>query len=274
MKRGSLLSCMLLCVHLVFAQTEIEKKIREEMWEKPAAEFKSTQVPEKWKNESAVLLALQREYISDYSTRLRGLSAAKIFVQKLNIHFRIKVLDKAAVEDFSEISFNNKTVKANLFGKASEYRVIGIKVIKPNGSEKEVDLKAAVRTDAGSSKELKIAVPNLEPGDILDYFLAIRDEDISMPEFGDEETLEGKYPIVSQTLSFRVHRLLQFQAASLHGAPTFKTSTDSEGTSYIIRDQMRDKSPDIPWNYAYRTAPQFRYMIRKAGDKPDRKSVV
>jgi hypothetical protein len=262
---------MLFCIHFIFAQTETEKKIREEMWERPAPEFKTTQVPEKWKNESAVLLALQREYISDYSTRLRGLSAAKIFVQKLNMHFRIKVLDKAAVEDFSEISFNNKTVKTNLFGKASEYRVIGIKVIKPNGTEKEVDLKAAVKTDAGSSKELKIAVPGLESGDILDYFISIRDEDMSMPEFGDEETLDGKYPIVAQSLSFRVHRLLQFQAASLYGAPAFKTLTDSEGTSYILRDLMREKSPDIPWNYVYRTAPQFRYMIRKAGEKPDLK---
>src|SRR5687767_10549349 len=137
MKRNVLLLIsMLLCIHVVFAQTEAEKKIREEMWERPAPEFKSTQVPEKWKNESAVLLALQREYISDYATKLRGLSPTKVFVQKLNIHFRIKVLDKAAVEDFSEIEFNNRTVKTNLFGKASEYRVIGIKVIKPNATEK------------------------------------------------------------------------------------------------------------------------------------------
>ena len=262
---------ILFCVHLVTAQTEVEKKIREEMWERPAPEFKTTQVPEKWKNESAVLLALQREYISDYNTKLRGISPTKVFVQKLSLHFRIKVQDKAAVEDFSEIEFNNKSVKTNLFGKASEYRVIGIKVIKPNATEKEVDLKAAVKTDAGSSSELKIAVPNLEPGDILDYFIAIRDEDLSISEFGDEETLEGKYPIVSQTLRYRIHRLLNFHAASLYGAPSFKTSAEGEGTSYILRDQMREKSPDILWNYAYRTSPQIRYMIRKGDDKPDMK---
>ena len=272
MKRNFLsLISMLFCVHFLSAQTEAEKKIKEEMWERPAPEFKSTQVPEKWKNESAVLLALQREYISDYGTKMRGISPTKVFVQKLNLHFRIKVLDKAAVEDFSEIEFNDRTVKTNLFGKASEYRVIGIKVIKPNATEKEVDLKKAVKTDAGSSSELKIAVPNLEPGDILDYFIAIRDEDLSLSEFGDEETLEGKYPIVSQTLSFRVHRLLNFNAASLYGAPSFKTSTEGEGTNYILRDQMREKSPDIPWNYVYRTAPQIRYMIRKGDEKPDMK---
>ena len=272
MKKETLsLISILFCVHLVTAQTEVEKKIREEMWERPAPEFKTTQVPEKWKNESAVLLALQREYISDYNTRMRGISPTKVFVQKLSLHFRIKVQDKAAVEDFSEIEFNNKSVKTNLFGKASEYRVIGIKVIKPNATEKEVDLKAAVKADAGSNSDLKIAVPNLEPGDILDYFIAIRDEDLSISEFGDEETLEGKYPIVSQTLSYRIHRLLNFHAASLYGAPSFKTSDEGEGTSYILRDKMREKAPDIIWNYAYRTSPQIRYMIRKGDDKPDMK---
>ena len=258
-------------VQFAHAQTEAEKKIREEMWEKPHPEFKATQVPDKWKNESAVMLALHREYVSDFTTRMRGLSPVKLFVQKLNFHFRIKVLDKAAVEDFSELEFNNKTIKTNLFGKASEYRVVGIKVVKPNGSEKEVDLKHAVRADAGSGNELKIAVPNLEPGDIVDYFIAIRDEDMSVSEFGDEETLEGKYPIVSQTLSFRVHRRLHFSAASLYGAPSFKSSLEGEATTYILRDQMRDKSPDIPWNYVYRTAPQYRYFIRQEEDKPDLK---
>lgn len=262
---------LLLSIQVVTAQTEAEKKIREEMWEKPQPEFKATQVPDQWKNESAVLLALHREYVSDFTTRMRGLSPVKLFVQKLNYHFRIKVLDKAAVEDFSELEFNNKTVKTNLFGKASEYRVIGIKVVKPNGSEKEVNLKDAVRADAGSGSDLKIAVPNLEPGDIVDYFIAVRDEDMSVSEFGDEETLEGKYPIVSQTLSFKVHRKLHFHAASLYGAPSFKSSSEDEGTTYILRDQMREKSPDVLWNYVYRTAPQFRYFIRQDEEKPDLK---
>jgi hypothetical protein len=64
---------------------------------------------------------------------------------------------------------------------------------------------------------------------------------------------------------------LHFHAASLYGAPSFKTSTEGEGTSYILRDKMREKSPDIPWNYVYRTAPQFRYFIRRGEEKPDLK---
>ena len=70
-------------VQFAHAQTEAEKKIREEMWEKPHPEFKATQVPDKWKNESAVMLGLHREYVSDFTTRMRGLSLVKLFVQKL-----------------------------------------------------------------------------------------------------------------------------------------------------------------------------------------------
>ena len=71
-KHLSTLASVLFCVSNLFAQTEAEKKIREEMWERPLPEFKTTQVPDKWKNESAVLLALQREYISDFTTKMRG----------------------------------------------------------------------------------------------------------------------------------------------------------------------------------------------------------
>ncbi|MBC7903365.1 MAG: DUF3857 domain-containing protein, partial [Gemmatimonadaceae bacterium] len=264
----ALLSSIVLCTSVLLAQSDAEKKIREEMWGNPVPEFKTTEVPEKWKNESAVLLAVQREYSADYNTRLRGLGTAKVYVQKFTLHFRIKMLDKAAVEHFSELSFDNKTIKTNLFGKASEYRVIGVKIVKPNGTEKEINLKNAVKTDAGSSNDLKLAVPNLEPGDILDYFVAVRDEGLEPPEFGDEETLENRYPVVSQTLSYTVHRNLHFYAASLNKAPTFKQSTEGDGTRYVLRDLMRDKSPDIRWNYVYRTAPHFRYFIRKGDEKP------
>jgi hypothetical protein len=49
-----MLSCAL------FSQTE--KKIKEQMWEEAPAEFKVTKVPDKWKNESAVLIAVSREH--------------------------------------------------------------------------------------------------------------------------------------------------------------------------------------------------------------------
>src|SRR5688500_9592489 len=94
------------------AQTEAEKKIKLEIWGNAPAEFKAVNVPEKWKNESAVVLAMHRDYIGDLTTKVTGLTSLdRFYIEKVSIHFRIKLVDKAAVTDFSEIAFNNKTVR-------------------------------------------------------------------------------------------------------------------------------------------------------------------
>jgi hypothetical protein len=190
MKRILLAVLLITTAHNLSAQSDVERKLKLAMWTNAPAEFKSTAVPEKWKNESAVVLALEREYIGDFATKMSG----RLYVEKLNIHFRIKLLDKAAVTNFSDLSFNDKTVRTNMFGRASAYKVIGIKGIKPNGTEKEVDLTKAVKADVTSDKDLKIPIPNLEQGDIIDYYIATKDEG-AMPDFGDEILLEGRYPI-------------------------------------------------------------------------------
>jgi hypothetical protein len=262
----ALLACSL------FAQSEIERKVKEEVWKNSPSEFKVIDVPEKWKNESAVILALHRQYIGDMATKMTGLNVNRMYVEKLNIHFRIKLLDKAAVENFSELSFDNKRIKTNLFGRSSTYSMVGIKVIKPNGSEKEVDLSNAVKTDAGSRKDKKIPVPNLEAGDILDYFLAVKDESLSMPSFGDEDLLEQKYPIVSNIITYQIPSEFDMYSSAFNNAPNFKKVIIDRDKIYEIKDEMRDKAPDLLWDFEYRTAPHVRYKISSDFSKPDTKT--
>jgi hypothetical protein len=258
---------LLLIISNVLAQSEVEKKIKEEIWKNGPAAFKTTEVPEKWKNESAVILALQREYIGDFAVKMN-----RMYVEKFNIHFRIKLLDKASVEDFSELSFDNKHIKTNLFGRSSSYSIVGIKVIKPNGTEKEVDLSNAVKTDAGSRKDKKIPIPNLETGDILDYFLAIKDESQSTPNFGDEDLLEQKYPIVTNLITYQIPNQFEMYSSAFNNAPDFKMEAKNRDKIYTIKDDMREKAPDLLWDFEYRTAPHVRYKITERNNKPDTKS--
>lgn len=256
-------------VTILQAQSEIEKKIKQDLWENCPKEFKSLTIPDKWKNESAVLIAFHREYILDFTTKVTGLtSVSRFYIEKLNYHYRIKLLDKASVTDFSELSFDSKTIKSNLFGKASAYRVIGIKVIKPDGTEKEVDLSQAVKTDVTSNKELKIPIPNLETGDIVDYFVALRDESLSMPDFGDEYLLELKYPVVSHTVSFSLPHQLNFYCDSYNGAPSFTNVKKDRDVIYTLKDEMRDKTPELLWHSPYQSAPHFRYRVTNKEVKP------
>jgi hypothetical protein len=260
----------LLSVAISLAQSsEIEKKIKQDLWVDCPKEFKSLTIPDKWKNESAVLIAFHREYVMDFTTKVTGLtSVSRFYIEKLNYHYRIKLIDKAAIADFSELSFNSKTIKSNLFGKASAYRVIGIKVVKPDGTEKEVDLSQAVKTDITSNRELKIPIPNLETGDIVDYFVAIRDESMTMPNFGDEYLLELKYPVVSHTISFSLPHQLNFYYDSYNGAPAFTKEQKDRDVIYTMKDDMRDKTPELLWHYPYQSAPHFRYRVTNEDVKP------
>jgi hypothetical protein len=261
---------VLVQVTQLHAQSEIEKKIKQDLWVNCPKAFKNTQVPEKWKNESAVMLAFQREYVGDFTTKVTGIANVnRFYIEKINFHYRIKLQDKAAVTEFSDISFNSKTIKSNLFGRPSAYRVIGIKVIKPDGTEKEVDLSQAVKADATSARELKIPIPNLEPGDIIDYFLALRDETTTMPDFGDEYLLEMKYPVVHNIISFSLPRQFTLHTFSYNGAPEFKKEVKDKDVVHTLVDEMREKAPEMIWHSPYQTSPHFRYRISSQETKPD-----
>ena len=50
---------------------------------------------------------------------------------------------------------------------------MGVRIIKPDGKVTEINADDVVLVqDEKSQKKAKVAIPNLEPGDILDYFIA------------------------------------------------------------------------------------------------------
>ena len=67
--------------------------------EKIEDEFKITTVPEKWKNESAVIIGMKEEYLFKRQVA-RGKTTAGVNIKEY-VHKRIKLQDKNAVEKFS-----------------------------------------------------------------------------------------------------------------------------------------------------------------------------
>ena len=50
---------------------------------------------------------------------------------------------------------------------------VGVKVIKPNGTLTEINADDIVLIkDETKEKKAKLAIPDLQPGDIIDYFIA------------------------------------------------------------------------------------------------------
>src|SRR5213596_320289 len=114
-----LFSAVVMCfaISCEFAQTE--------------EEFKVAVIPDKWKNESAVIIGQKTEYVFN---RVAGRS--NIYVVRIDefIHKRIKLQDKNALEKFSTFYYVTMGKNGN-----AEYRII-----KAGGKEETVDMKSAI----------------------------------------------------------------------------------------------------------------------------------
>lgn len=124
--------------------------------------FDITTVPEEYKLESYVVLAAKTYITIDEDRKSRS------YIRK-----RILLQDENAVKEFAEFYFQ-KSETTILF------------IVKKNGSEIEIDLKDAVAVNTEvpkiyryrfqSEQSYKLAIPNLEVGDIIDYISIFNQE--------------------------------------------------------------------------------------------------
>ena len=114
-------------------------EIQKEMWETTDKDFHVTDIPEKWKNESAVIIAKLHRF------EYRKAVIVAMLQDKQYNHYRIKLLDKNAVNRYSELTY-----PANQPGNAaaaSGLRVYAaFKVIKPDEIGRAQRLNSSHRT--------------------------------------------------------------------------------------------------------------------------------
>src|SRR5258705_4900602 len=98
-------------------------------------EFEVTAIPEKWKNESAVIIGQKTEYL--FSRLASGRKFTTTVRINEYIHKRIKLQDKNALEKFSTFYYVTMGNDGN-----AEY-----KIIKASGKEESVDMKTAIEEE-------------------------------------------------------------------------------------------------------------------------------
>ncbi|HEX7846113.1 MAG TPA: DUF3857 domain-containing protein, partial [Chitinophagaceae bacterium] len=231
-----------------------------------------TAVPEQWKNESAVIIGQRTEYLF---TR-PGSSKNTATIVRINeyVHKRIKLQDKNALEKFSTFYY----VTMGRDGKA-EYRII-----KASGKEETLDMKTAIEEESDvpdiykpifyklAIRSMKIAIPNLEVGDIIDY--SIRSTyDWDMKTEGIQFTpfifsLANTYPTLYQQYRFTMANGMKVKYRNYNGAPTLKFDNkasvygDRESyLSYYFMDNNRDKSSEDRWNFEFRNTPTVKFRV-------------
>ena len=248
-------------------------------------EFEVTAIPEKWKNESAVIIGQKTEYL--FSRLVSGRKYTPVVRIREYIHKRIKLQDKNALEKFSTYYY----VTMGKDGKA-EY-----KVIKADGKQVDIDMKNAIEEEKDipsiykpiyyklGIKFLKIAIPDLEVGDIIDYNVRstidwdMRTEGIGFTPF--IFSLANNYPTMYQQYRFTLVDGMKVRFKAFNGAPNLKMDSkassfgdDLSYVAYYLQDKDREKTIEERWNYELRNTPSIKFrVIMLADNDPESKSL-
>lgn len=235
-------------------------ELRDEMWNSGDKNFSIRETPQKWASKSAIIIAQMNRF--EYR---KAIMASLVRQNKYN-HYRIKLNDKNAVEKYSEMSYDMSSNGYDLY--------VGYKVIKPNGSESIVDLSKAVKMERTlNGRKIaynKLAIPGLEPGDILDYYVCEEEShDItSYILFFDPViySIPGDYPIMNYKIQFRASRKCYINIKSVNEAPEYKLITDEKNDEqyYSIEGTNVESVEDQRWVYPYRELPTIKFRAAYA----------
>lgn len=248
-------------------------------------EFAVTEVPEKWKNESAVIVGQKSEYL--FTRLASGKRYTTVVRIREYVHKRIRLQDKNALDKFSTFYY----VTMGKDGRA-EYQII-----KADGKQVNVDMSSAIEEESDipaiykpiyyrlGIKYYKIAIPDLEVGDIIDY--TIRSTiDWDMKENGIGFTpfifsLANNYPTLYQQYRFVMANGMKVKFRAFNGAPNLKMDAkasvfgDKESyVAYYMLDKDREKTTEERWSYELRNTPSVKFrVIMLADNDPESKAL-
>lgn len=252
------------------AKLEAIAKNMKTVWDDTDPDFTVSSVPEKWKEESGVIIAQKTKFAFDKD-------ANKLAVYEITRR-RIKLNDRDAVNSYSSFYFRM----------GSAYDGAGIKVIKANGSVQDVSLRNAVFVedaddvpstftpyigkantyiDKSKSKVIfyKVAVPDLDPGDIIDYGTIFYDDNtvkkMSYIEFDPIYFVcTREYPVISQKFEIDTDNNSFVNSKATMGAPAFRETGNSNG-EYVWEDRNREKISDTRWVNSLIEFPMLKFQI-------------
>ena len=268
-----LLAAILILPAIAFSQSydEFATQIRAGVWAWDKPEFKNYNIPTEYKDESAVILARHQN--------IEALSKNKIRFSSLNLTMNrelyytsidrqmVKINDKVSLEEYSSLSFKEE-LKTPGFARSNKYRtVVGVRIIKPDGTIKDVNVddESVSVTEGKKDQEAfkKLAVSDLQVGDIIDYFICeyaeLEDENVPPHVF----LFYAPHPILSYSVHVELSRKLTAEYSCLNGAPDFNRSEASNEKDYIL-DAVQKNLPKIEsgrWSSPYRDLPIIRLNI-------------
>ena len=245
----------------------------EPLFKETDAAFAASQVPEKWKSFSDVIIAQKTKFVFD-----KAQSGDKLNVYETS-HRKIQLLDNDAVNRYSTFYFRTGHINDGF----------SLHILKADGVTDTVSLLSAVlvediddvpglftpyfdkqSTIKDNSKSVniyyKLAVSNLEPGDIIDYaYTVFNDNDVARMnnlEFDPIYYLcHREYPVMSQQFEISTDEKSYVNSRSLNGAPEFVEGTAGGFKTFTWKDSDREKLKDTRWVNEYMTLPLVKFQV-------------
>lgn len=240
---------------------------REAVYSMDLPSFAVRDVPERYRDESAVYVAVYNELDARKKTGFGHLPGTLRFSRKARVEggelYRMLILvnDKAALEKFSEFDFETSMKKKMSNAHRRQRHTMGVRVIKPDGRIIDVATDDFVDVDERDEHRRKLAVPGLEPGDMLDVFFYTEHKLQNVHLEPYYFRLRDEYPIMDYTARLVVDDNLTTQYRTLNGAPDFTVSRD-EDKNYVLDMHVTDMpaEPRLWYNEDMQT-PQVRVHV-------------
>lgn len=263
---ASLICFFCFTLHVANAQSyqnDRETKARVTNWDNASSNYSITKIDEKWKDESAVIIA--RTNYLEYRKVLMSNQVQSFH----HFHERIKLQDQKAVNKYAEFIMSSTRRE----GSNSFYHYGGFKIIKPDGTEIIRTQKDAVKESVSSgyqkASRLKLALPNLEVGDILDYYLDTEKLAYASTYHGFETAmfqLSNQYPLLHYRLEFDVMRKCYISFKSVNGAPELKLKEGEDKKKYYLEAKNLQKKDELKWFYGNRELPTVKFKVAYASN--------
>jgi len=256
---------------------EYSSRVRAEVWADSLPQFITPQaVPEKYKNESAVVLAAHKDISAKKKTGIGfDRNAALIPLKKVALinmddYTRTLVLinDKAALEEFSEYDMPVKSGTSDWFFQKKDERkyVLGVRIIKPDGKIIEVPTDDFVilsqQKKENNADRQKLAVPGLEVGDKLDIFLFTHTALKNLHPEPIDIMLRKDYPVLSYTINCKIDDDLTTIYRQRNGAPELSVKQGPDKDFIITGEisQPLDAEPQMLYSSAIQS-PHIEMII-------------
>ncbi|MFB6457687.1 DUF3857 domain-containing protein [Chitinophaga sp. Hz27] len=243
--------------------------VRNEVWNWNIPAFKHPDLTNIDTKESAVVLAKHIDFklwrVKDIDMTSFGPYGGRDIYYSRTVREMVKINDKVALDEYSQFSFKKlQTVGFNHRRTANAATFIGVRIIKPDGTSKEVKVAEELVNEEDDDKlqKSKLAIPDLQVGDVIDYYVKV--EQIHTPDTGIDEqlfVLGDDKPMKQYSVHGDISDKYSVRYRLMNGAPDLKINKQEDGSSFDLLVKDLPSRPTDLWMAPYRQIPLIRMKV-------------